>query len=160
MTGVLSAFLHELPALRDRSIVGIFTNFLTLRVSVFAPSGDFRMKLMPDDSSLLHDFLEQGSGAAFAAIVSRYLPMVYGTALRTLAGDRHAADDVAQQVFIALIANAGRLTQNRSIAGWLHGTAHNLAVNRIRSDRRRAEREQEAILREDTNAAVSAIGDE
>jgi len=115
---------------------------------------------MPDDSSLLHDFLEHGSGAAFASIVSRYLPMVYGTALRTLAGDTHAADDVAQQTFVALIANAGRLTQNRSIAGWLHGTAHNIAVNRIRSDRRRADREKEAVLREDRNAAVSAIGDE
>lgn len=115
---------------------------------------------MRDDISLLRAYLERGSQSAFAALVDRYLPLVYGTALRSLAGDTHAASDVSQQAFVALARNAPRMVSARSMAGWLHGTAHHLAVSRIRSDRRRAEREREADRRNATQPNSPSIGDE
>ena len=52
----------------------------------------------PDDASLLLSFI-RGSEEAFSLVVERHLPMVYGAALRQLAGDSGLAAEVAQSVF-------------------------------------------------------------
>src|SRR6266576_849498 len=62
-----------------------------------------------------------------------------------MSGDAHAAKDVTQGVFFALSRNASQLTAHRTLAGWLHNTARNLAAKEIRSEVRRREREQEAV---------------
>jgi RNA polymerase sigma factor (sigma-70 family) len=97
------------------------------------------------DQQLLRDYAERQSEAAFAAIVRRYVDLVYSAALR-LSCDTHAAKDVTQSVFIALAQNARQLTDRPALAGWLHGTARNLAIKAIRSDVRRRAREQEAAV--------------
>jgi RNA polymerase sigma factor (sigma-70 family) len=58
--------------------------------------------------------------------------------------DAHAAKDVTQSVFVVLAQNASQLTDRPALAGWLHGTARNLAAKAVRSDVRRRAREQEA----------------
>ena len=83
------------------------------------------------------------SEAAFAALVQRYVDLVYSAAFRML-GDVHTARDVTQSVFVALAQNAQKLTDRPTLAGWLHNTARNLAAKSIRSDARRRIREQEA----------------
>ncbi len=97
------------------------------------------------DQQLLRDYTERQSDAAFAAIVHRYVDLVYSAALR-VSCDAHAAKDVTQGVFLALAQNAAQLTGRPALAGWLHGTARNLAVKVIRSDVRRRAREQEAAV--------------
>ncbi|NOS69708.1 MAG: sigma-70 family RNA polymerase sigma factor [Verrucomicrobia bacterium] len=97
------------------------------------------------DQQLLRDYAERQSEAAFAAVVQRYVDLVYSAAFRMVC-DAHAAKDVTQGVFITLAQNARQLTDRPALAGWLHGTARNLAVKTIRSDVRRRAREQEAAV--------------
>lgn len=108
---------------------------------------------MSDDSSLLRSYLQNGSDSAFAELVRRHLPAVYRTALRTLAGDTHAAADIAQQTFAELARSAAILAAKPSLVGWLYTVAHRLAVNRIRSDHRRRQRERLAAGMESSDAS-------
>lgn len=61
---------------------------------------------MNTDNELLRQFVEDHSEAAFTELVQRHLPLVRATALRRVGGDAHAADDVTQQVFVALARKA------------------------------------------------------
>jgi RNA polymerase sigma factor (sigma-70 family) len=113
------------------------------------------------DQQLLRAYAQHKSEAAFAVIVHRYVDLIYSAALR-LSCDVHAAKDVTQNVFVALAQNAQQLTDRPALAGWLHGTARNLAVKGIRSDARRRAREQEAavmneLLSTDTDASWEHI---
>jgi RNA polymerase sigma factor (sigma-70 family) len=95
------------------------------------------------DQQLLRQYGEHRSEPAFAELVQRHVDFVYSTALR-LVCDPHLAEDVTQNVFIALGRNALQLTEHRALSGWLHLTTRNLAANVVRTDVRRREREQEA----------------
>jgi RNA polymerase sigma factor (sigma-70 family) len=95
------------------------------------------------DQELLRDYAGGGSEAAFSELVRRYIDFVYSTALR-LVGNSHLAEDVSQRAFLALAQNADRLADRTALCGWLHGTAHNLSANVVRSEVRRRAREQEA----------------
>ncbi len=95
------------------------------------------------DQQLLRDYTECQSEAAFAAIVQRYVDLVYSAAFRMVC-DAHAAKDVTQSVFVVLSQNAAQLTDRPALAGWLHGTSRNLAAKVVRSEVRRRAREQEA----------------
>ena len=97
------------------------------------------------DQQLLRDYTDHRSEAAFAAIVHRYVDLVYSAAFRMVC-DAHAAKDVTQSVFIALAQNARQLTDRQVLAGWLHATARNLASKTVRSEVRRRAREQEAAI--------------
>jgi RNA polymerase sigma factor (sigma-70 family) len=70
--------------------------------------------------------------------------------------DAHLAEDVTQDVFIALAQNALKLTARPVLSGWLHRTAQNLAANAVRSDVRRRVREQKAAT---MNELVSVAPD-
>jgi RNA polymerase sigma factor (sigma-70 family) len=95
------------------------------------------------DQELLREYAAGASEAAFSELVRRYIDLVYSAALR-LVGNVHLAEDVSQKVFLALAQNAGQLADRAVLPGWLHGTAHNLSANAIRSEVRRRAREQEA----------------
>jgi len=47
---------------------------------------------------------------------------------------------------VALARQAGSLRHRAVLAGWLHGTARNIAVQTVRTDARRRRREQEAFV--------------
>jgi len=66
--------------------------------------------------------------AAFAALVDRHGPMVLGVC-RRLTGDRHAADDAFQAVFLVLArkAHAVRLGADDSLGRWLYGVSLRVA---------------------------------
>ena len=65
---------------------------------------------MLEDAELLRRYSEQKSQAAFGELVQRHLNLVYSVALRQVGGDSHLAEDVAQQVFVALAHKAASLT--------------------------------------------------
>jgi RNA polymerase sigma factor (sigma-70 family) len=98
----------------------------------------------PTDNELLKRYLRDGAQDAFATLVKRYLALVYGVALRRL-HDPTPAQEVTQNVFIALARQAVWLTGHASLGGWLHRTTHNLAQHEWRADQRRRKREEIAL---------------
>src|SRR3954468_23044708 len=72
-----------------------------------------------------------GDRDAFAALYRRRRPDVYRFALH-MTGVPAAAEDVAQDVFLALIKEAARYTPGRSgVVPWILGIARNHALRRI-----------------------------
>jgi RNA polymerase sigma factor (sigma-70 family) len=105
---------------------------------------------MTENHQMLRDFAASGSEEAFRELVRRYINLVYSTALRMLGGDRHAAEDVTQTVFLHLSRNARKLPPDVMLGGWLHRDTCHVACNFLRHERRRRAREQEAALMEAT----------
>lgn len=102
---------------------------------------------MESDRELLERYLTRGEEAAFAEVVRRHLPHVFGAAWRQT-GDRALAEDVSQEVFCDLARKARRLPDNLVLAAWLHRATRFAARDAIRSGRRRTGRERKAISME------------
>jgi uncharacterized protein (TIGR03435 family) len=98
-----------------------------------------------DDHELLAEFARNESEAAFAALVARYVNLVYSTALR-FAGNPHHAEEITQAVFIILARKAGKLSPRTVLSGWLYQTARLTAANFVKGEIRRQHREQEAYM--------------
>jgi RNA polymerase sigma factor (sigma-70 family) len=128
-------------------------------LSGFRPNGYLIMFRMPDDCHLLQSYATTRDDAAFAELVQRHLDAVYSIALRRVGNDRHLAEDVAQQVFIALARDARRLARHPVLAGWLFTCTRNLAANVVRAERRRKDREQDAVAMEETFAPTTTDAD-
>jgi RNA polymerase sigma-70 factor (ECF subfamily) len=90
------------------------------------------------DLILLDRFREEGDQEAFAEIVRRYASAVFSTCMRIL-GDKARADDVSQETFFRLSQKPEAVKQ--SVGGWLHTAATRLAIDAVRSEASRAERE-------------------
>src|SRR5215469_16217951 len=104
----------------------------------------------PSDTDLLRQYTEQNSEAAFETLVSRHVNLVYSAALRKT-GNFHAAEEVAQAVFIILAKKAGSLRKETILSGWLYQAARLTAGNFLRNEIRRVRREQEAYMNPDSN---------
>src|ERR1043166_7942169 len=104
---------------------------------------------MRDDATLLRDYAENRSEAAFTEVVHRHLNLVYSAALRQVGGDAHLAEDVAQSVFCALARKADAVAGVPVLAGWLHTSAHYAAAKIVRTERRRRAREAKAHAMEE-----------
>ena len=98
---------------------------------------------MDDTKALLREYAQTRSETAFRALVTAHAPVIYGTALRKLGGDRAAAQDVTQEVFTLLARKAGKL-ESVVIGGWLYRQTCRRAANHIRSESRRRSREKAA----------------
>src|SRR6267378_1955948 len=79
------------------------------------------------DQDLLERFLQQRDESAFEALVRRHGAMVLKVAQRLL-HNWHDAEDVFQATFLTLARKAGSLRKPGSVACWLHGVAHRLAL--------------------------------
>src|SRR4051794_4177473 len=103
---------------------------------------------MNDDATLLRQFVEKGSGPAFAELVGRYVDLVYSAAMRRTKGDAHLSNDVAQQDFTSLARTAYRLSPDTALGAWLHTATRNAAINLMISEQRRRAREMQALALE------------
>ena len=100
---------------------------------------------MTDSQQLLAEYRQNGSDAAFRELVTRYVDLVYSTALRLVEGDTHRAEDVAQTVFVDLARKARTLPHEVRLGGWLHRDACLVAGHTMRGERRRQSRERQAV---------------
>ena len=98
-----------------------------------------------DDHELLAEFARNESEAAFAALIARYVNLVYSAALR-FTGNPHHAEEITQAVFIILARKAGSLRRGTVLSGWLYQTARLTAANFVKGEIRRQRREQEAYM--------------
>jgi RNA polymerase sigma factor (sigma-70 family) len=100
---------------------------------------------MTDTQQLLADYVRNGSEEAFRELVTRYLALVYSTAIRLVGGDTHLAEDIAQTVFVDLARKACTLPADVMLGGWLHRDTCFVASKTLRSERRRQSRERHAV---------------
>src|SRR6058998_2738195 len=98
-----------------------------------------------DDSALLRQYVENHSDAAFAALVTRHINLVYSVALRHV-GDPHQAEEITQAVFILLARKAAQLRHDKALSSWLFQATRLTASNFVRGETRRHRREQEAHM--------------
>jgi RNA polymerase sigma factor (sigma-70 family) len=109
---------------------------------------------MNDDLSLLRDYAHRGAEEAFAALVSRYVDLVYSVALRQVR-DLHLAEEVTQVAFIILARKAKSLGPKTILPGWLCRTARYTSANALTIQRRRQRREHEAHMQSTLNQPES-----
>ncbi len=113
---------------------------------------------MPGSDVEILKLWSSGNADAFAELVRRYAPLVYSAALRVL---RNSADaeDIAQQCFLELAQRPPAIRS--TLAGWLHRLATHRALNHLRGEKRRAEREAafEATRAAADGEAWEPIGD-
>ena len=90
----------------------------------------------PSEAALV-DAIVGGSHDALAQLYDRHADSVYATASR-LTSDRHVAEEVVQETFLALWNRADRFDPAvGSLAAWLHTIARNRTVDRLRAAGRR-----------------------
>src|SRR5437867_766086 len=106
-----------------------------------------------NDWELLQAYAARRSERAFEVLVSRYLALVYSSALRQVR-DPHLAEEVSQAVFVILSRKAGRISRSTLLPGWLFRTTRFVAAKAVRGELRRQWRERKAVeMQPDTPSA-------
>jgi len=116
-----------------------------------------------EDWQLVQEFLAGRGDDAFAEIVRRYAPLVFGVCRRIL-GYGPDAEDAAQAVFLTLAHKAAALHSRAPLAGWLHRVARQISLDAKKRSavRSRHERSAADAYRETTaeKSALAAVLDE
>ena len=114
------------------------------------------------DAQLLREYARSGSEAAFRELVARHANLVYSAARRQVE-DAEMAKDIAQSVFIDLArkarANSTVCSGEAGLAPWLYLSTRYASLRRLRDDRRRKNREREAMELLDTGSDPQAAWD-
>ncbi len=79
------------------------------------------------DGQLLGQFVARRDEAAFAALVRRHGPMVFGVCRRILRNAQDA-EDAFQAAFLVLARKASRVTKREAIGSWLYSVAYRAAL--------------------------------
>jgi RNA polymerase sigma factor (sigma-70 family) len=109
----------------------------------------------PTDSELV-DRMASGDREAFAAVFRRHQATIYRFS-RQMLGSREAAEDVTQDVFIALAQTARRFDPSvASLTTYLYGIARNLILHRNRRSRAHLEVDIGSVASEDSPAMTTA----
>lgn len=107
----------------------------------------------PDDPVEALRRAGRGDEAAFARFYDHVAPVVYGTIRRVLR-DPAMSDEVTQEVFVELWRSAPSFDPSRgSPHAWAATVAHRRAVDRVRSEQARRERERVDARRVDRPGA-------
>lgn len=94
------------------------------------------------DLALLHQWRTRHDARAFNELAARHTPMVYATCRRVLR-DESSAEDVTQECF-EMLATAKRPPKSQ-LPAWLHRVATNRSLDKLRTARRRMQREREYV---------------
>jgi RNA polymerase sigma-70 factor (ECF subfamily) len=139
-----------------------------------APLAPTELRQLGDED--LMQLVAGGDARAFEVVYERHCTAVFSLAYR-ICGVRAAAEEVAQEAFLAIWRSGGRYDRTRgSVRTWLLGVVHNRAIDAIRRttvhDRLRAADEQaaerieapertevEAARREEARSVRTLIGE-
>lgn len=94
------------------------------------------------DRELVRKVIAECDEASMQAIVNRHGPMVYRVCWRVLQHSQDA-EDAFQATFLVLAQNLRSLRKQSSLASWLHGVAHRLALKARAQSKTRRRREQQ-----------------
>jgi RNA polymerase sigma factor (sigma-70 family) len=109
------------------------------------------------DGQLLERFLAQREEAAFAALVQRHGPMVWGVCRRVL-GEADA-EDAFQATFLVLAKKAAAVARRDLLGNWLYGVAWRTAREAKTAALRRQAKERLASARRSPTAPPEADGE-
>src|SRR5260370_21707339 len=102
------------------------------------------------DGQLLERYVKSREEAAFADLVQRHGPMVWGVCRRVLHSD-HDAEDAFQATFLVLVRKAASVVSRELVANWLYGVAHQTALKaRATTAKRRLREKQVTVMPEPT----------
>ncbi len=104
-----------------------------------------------DDEQLLERYRSLRCEQAFEELVERHLGLVRGAAGR-IVRNHAGARDVAQHVFTKLASKPKSVPKGLPLVTWLHRTTRSLAINHVRSEERRRNREAHAAYLDEMNA--------
>jgi RNA polymerase sigma factor (sigma-70 family) len=99
------------------------------------------------DERLLERFLTQREEGAFAALLRRHGPMVWGVCRRLLPCP-HDAEDAFQATFLILVRKAASVVPRGRVGNWLYGVAYRTALAARTTAARRATKERQALRAE------------
>ena len=111
------------------------------------------MAILHVDKELLAA-LVLGQPSAFEVLYHRYKQPVF-TNIRKMVKDPDAAEDILQEVFIALWENRHTIDQAKGAGGWLFVVSYNKSASYLKKKLREA-----ALLESETDLADLAIADE
>ena len=90
----------------------------------------------PTDGQLLAAYADSRDGAAFAELMRRHGPMVWGVC-RRMVSNREDAEDAFQATFLVLVRKPGSVRPADRVGSWLHGVAVRAARKAVRAAARR-----------------------
>lgn len=99
--------------------------------------------------------LRRGDRLYFDGLVREFSSLVYRIASR-YSHDQASCDDLFQDIWIRVWQRRASFRSEGSFVAWLMRVAHNVGVSRLRSDRRRAARE-EALMRDPDQRAPDPL---
>src|SRR5262249_40421706 len=108
------------------------------------------------DGQLLSCFIEQRDEDAFAALVKRHGPMVWGVCRRVLRGHQDA-EDAFQATFLVLVRKAASVVPRELVGNFLYGVAFQTAVRARSVNAKRRTRERQVRGVPDPQAAEPEI---
>jgi RNA polymerase sigma factor (sigma-70 family) len=121
--------------------------------------GEARTQAELTDGQLLRRFVSGQDEAAFGVLVQRHGGLVLGVCRRVLHQEQDA-EDAFQATFLVLARKAASIRNQGSLACWLHGVAHRIALNARKSTLRRQKHETRAERRLSESPAAVAEGND
>ena len=104
------------------------------------------------DGQLLDQFIERQDESAFAALVQRHSPMVWGVCRRIVAHHQDA-EDAFQATFLVLARKAMSIRPREMVANWLFGVAQRTALKAKTMAAKRYRREKQVTTMPEPEAA-------
>jgi RNA polymerase sigma factor (sigma-70 family) len=104
------------------------------------------------DRQLLDQFIEHQDEYAFAALVQRHSPTVWGVCRRIVAHHQDA-EDAFQATFLVLARKATSIRPREMVANWLFGVAHRTALKAKTMAAKRYAREKQVTTMPEPEAA-------
>lgn len=92
-----------------------------------------------EEDLALIECIAAGQTSKFEDLVVTYQPRIFATLLGML-GDRHDAEDVAQETFLTAYRKLDQFERRSSFYTWLHRIAFNLAIDLQRKKKRTTKR--------------------